>query len=124
MDVQQLSAKVYAAPGHSVAQDEYIPLFHSWIRDKRIATDKLLIDVADYKHVHHGPGIMLIAHEAHWAMDEAGGELTTHDAKRLHGFAWAPQAEEEAREDDSEAGVMLDTVAGPVPVGKSYVTYC
>jgi hypothetical protein len=35
----------------------------------------LLIDVADYRHVHNGPGVILIAHDAHYAMDAAGGRL-------------------------------------------------
>jgi hypothetical protein len=33
----------------------------------------LLIDVHDYSHVHHGPGILLVAHEANLSIDEAEG---------------------------------------------------
>jgi len=33
----------------------------------------LLIDVADYRHVQHGPGVILIAHDAHYAIDETDG---------------------------------------------------
>jgi hypothetical protein len=35
--------------------------------------DELLIDVADYRHVPYGPGVVLIAHDAHYAMDTAEG---------------------------------------------------
>ncbi len=108
MDVQQLSAKVYAAPGHSVAQDEYIPLFHAWIRDRRVAPDKLLIDVADYKHVHHGPGIMLVGHEAHWSMDEAGGELGMAYHRKRDPIGPAQPKLEEALRDLLEAAVALE----------------
>src|SRR5262249_40248078 len=37
--------------------------------------EELLIDVADYRHVPDGPGIVLIAHDAHYAMDMADGRL-------------------------------------------------
>src|SRR4030095_6743995 len=36
---------------------------------------ELLIDVADYLHVHHGPGIMLIGHEADYSLDNRAGRL-------------------------------------------------
>ena len=53
--------------------EAFIPLFHRWIQDQRL--QELLIDVADYRHVHHGPGVVLIAHDAHYAMDMAQGRL-------------------------------------------------
>jgi hypothetical protein len=34
--------------------EECIPIFHRWIQDQ--ALDEVLIDVADYRHVHHGRG--------------------------------------------------------------------
>jgi hypothetical protein len=51
--------------------ETFIPLFHRWIQDQRLP--ELLIDVADYRHVHHGPGVVLIAHDAHYVMDMAQG---------------------------------------------------
>ncbi|MDQ4076387.1 MAG: hypothetical protein M3220_09100, partial [Chloroflexota bacterium] len=33
----------------------------------------LLIDVADYKHVHHGPGVSLVGHEGDYAIDMGDG---------------------------------------------------
>jgi hypothetical protein len=47
-----------------------IPVFHSWIENQN--GDELLIDVADYRHVHGGPGIVLIGHEANYSLDNAG----------------------------------------------------
>ncbi|MEZ4702676.1 MAG: hypothetical protein R2834_20245 [Rhodothermales bacterium] len=55
------------SPGHVV------PVFHRWIREGR--TDIVLLDVADYRHVHRGPGIVLVGHEADFAVDSAGGTL-------------------------------------------------
>jgi hypothetical protein len=62
----------------SFAQEDLIPVFHKWIREDRLADtilDTILIDVADYRHVPHGPGVMLVAHEAHYGLDEGGGEI-------------------------------------------------
>lgn len=50
-----------------------IPIFHNWIQDQIF--DELLIDVADYRHVHHGPGLMLIGHEADYSLDQTDGVL-------------------------------------------------
>lgn len=72
MNVQQLSVKIFARSS-DIDQAALIPIFHDWIRDKRLGGDILLIDVADYRHVVDGPGVMLIAHEAHYGLDEAGG---------------------------------------------------
>jgi hypothetical protein len=74
MQVQQLGVKLFARDGAAVDQTELTPIFHRWIREDRLP-GRLLIDVADYRHVHHGPGIMIVGHEAHYAMDEAEGRL-------------------------------------------------
>jgi hypothetical protein len=50
-----------------------IPILHSWIQDQPF--DELLIDVADYRHVHHGPGLMLIGHQADYSLDQTDGVL-------------------------------------------------
>lgn len=78
MQVQQLGVKLFARDGATLDQAELTPIFHRWIREDRLGP-RLLIDVADYRHVHHGPGIMLVGHEAHYAMDEGEGRL---------GLAW------------------------------------
>ncbi len=43
--------------------------------DSNPATRELLIDVADYRHVPQGPGVVLIAHDAHYVMDLADDRL-------------------------------------------------
>jgi hypothetical protein len=53
--------------------DPVIPIFHGWIQSR--TTPELLIDVADYRHVHHGPGIVLIGHEADYSIDNTNGRL-------------------------------------------------
>ncbi|ETX06741.1 hypothetical protein [Candidatus Entotheonella palauensis] len=51
--------------------EAFIPVFHHWIQNQCL--EELLIDVADYRHVHNGPGVMLIAHDAHYAIDATDG---------------------------------------------------
>ncbi len=51
----------------------FINIFHAWVKDRR--TEDLLIDVHDYSHVHQGPGVVLVAHEAHYGMDRRDGRL-------------------------------------------------
>lgn len=48
-----------------------IPIFHKWIQQHSLPG--LLIDVADYRHVHQGPGILLISHEADYVFEQRGG---------------------------------------------------
>jgi hypothetical protein len=74
MLLQQLTAKLFASDGADVQLDRLIPVFQRWIRDGVFA-DHLLIDVADYSHVHDGPGLILIAHEAHLGIERVGGKL-------------------------------------------------
>jgi hypothetical protein len=51
---------------------DFIPVFHGWIQQQALP-GHLLIDVHDYSHVHHGPGILLVSHEANLSIDEAEG---------------------------------------------------
>ena len=74
MQAQQLSVKLFAADPGAVVMGAFAAIFHRWIQEKRIP-HQLLIDVADYQHVPDGPGIVLIAHQAHYAIDGERGPL-------------------------------------------------
>jgi hypothetical protein len=57
------------------------PVFHRWIQERRVPG--LLLDVADYKHVQDGPGIVLIGHDADYSLDLNGGRAgLVYDRKR------------------------------------------
>ena len=72
IELQHINIKLYL--NHRDADlASVIPVFHSWIQDQ--VFDELLIDVADYRHVHHGPGLMLIGHEADYSLDQTDGVL-------------------------------------------------
>lgn len=61
-----------AAPGFDIT--DAVPVFHRWIREHAVENE-LLIDVADYKHVVDGPGILLVGHEADYGLEVNDGKL-------------------------------------------------
>jgi len=84
-NVYRIGAKVFCTQGADLALEELIPIFHRWIQQKR--TSNLLIDVADYSHVPAGPGILLVAHEGNYMVDDLGGRrgLTFYRKQPLAG---------------------------------------
>ena len=73
MNVQHINIKFFLEHPEAVNLADYSTVFNSWIQKQ--ALDELLIDVADYLHVHNGPGIMLIGHEADYSLDNRAGRL-------------------------------------------------
>jgi hypothetical protein len=73
MDVQHINFKLFIENPERVNLADYAAVFNSWIQKQALA--ELLIDVADYLHVHNGPGIMLIGHEADYSLDNRAGRL-------------------------------------------------
>ena len=71
-DLVKLDLKVLASSESAAAPEEFIPVFHRWITERVLP--ELLIDVADYSHVHEGPGVLLVGHDAIYAYDESRGE--------------------------------------------------
>lgn len=73
VELQHINVKLaFEDPGH-IDLGGLIPVFHSWIQDQ--VCDELLLDVADYRHVPDGPGIILIGHEANYSVDNIEGRL-------------------------------------------------
>jgi hypothetical protein len=68
---QRISAKFFIENEVAVDLAAVIPMFHRWIRHR--AVPGLLVDVADYKHVPDGPGILLVGHEGDYAVDVRNG---------------------------------------------------
>lgn len=63
--VQHINVKVFATA--NAESDAVVKVFHRWIKDT--VCPEMLIDVAEYSHVPEGPGILLIAHEANYSLD-------------------------------------------------------
>lgn len=73
MDAYRWNVKLDFELATEIDLERLIPIFHRWIQER--ALDELLIDVADYRHVAQGPGVLLIAHDANYAVDEVDGRL-------------------------------------------------
>ncbi len=73
MNVQHINIKFFIENPESVNLADYSAVFNTWIQNHRL--EELLIDVADYLHVHNGPGLMLIGHEADYSLDNRAGRL-------------------------------------------------
>ena len=69
MELQKFGIKLYLTTNGSFDSKDFIPVFHNWIQDK-IVDDHLLIDVADYSHILDGHGVMLVAHEGNFSLDQ------------------------------------------------------
>ena len=70
---QRINAKLFAQIPTTVELQQLIPIFQRWIRNSLL--NGVLIDVIDYKHVHNGPGIILIGHEGDYSIDLTHGRL-------------------------------------------------
>ena len=73
MNIQHINIKLYLENEEAVNLADFAAVFNTWIQKQRL--EELLIDVADYLHVHNGPGIMLIGHEADYSLDNRAGRL-------------------------------------------------
>lgn len=51
----------------AVDLDRVIPVFHRWIQNQEL--DAMMIDVADYKHVQEGPGVIMLGHTDDFGID-------------------------------------------------------
>jgi hypothetical protein len=65
--------KIYARPDSTPDLAEAIPVFHRWIQQRTF--HELLIDVADYRHVPQGPGVLLVGYDAFRSLDSGGHGL-------------------------------------------------
>jgi len=74
MEFSRLGIKIFAANADAVRAKDFVPIFHSWIQ-KQCVENHQLIDVHDYSHIHHGPGILLVAHEGNFSTDMEDGKL-------------------------------------------------
>jgi hypothetical protein len=74
LDLQCVNVKLFVEnSAERLDLEPLIPVFHNWIQDQ--VFDELLIDVADYRHVPAGPGVMLIGHQANYSVDNTDDRL-------------------------------------------------
>jgi len=85
MQSEKLQIKFFAKTGAEFDIEAIVPVFHRFIREH--AFDELMIDVADYKHVKHGPGIVLIGDANDYYFDEGEGRPGLLFSRKRHGAA-------------------------------------
>jgi hypothetical protein len=65
--------KLFLENPEAVPLAAFTGVFQRWIQQK--ALKGLLIDVADYRHVFEGPGVILIGHESDYGIENRDGRL-------------------------------------------------
>jgi hypothetical protein len=79
---KRLSVKIHAANPEVLNLEAVSPVFQRWIQEK--AVEGVLIDVADYRHVPEGPGVLLIGHEGDYAVNEFDGRPGVQYMVKIH----------------------------------------
>lgn len=73
MQLQHVNVKLLVKNPEQADLEPLIPLFHSWIEGQIF--EELLLDVADYRHVPAGPGVVLIGHQGNYSVDNTDERL-------------------------------------------------
>lgn len=73
MTLQHVNIKLLAENPAQADLEPLIPIFHEWIQKQIFA--EMLLDVADYRHVPGGPGVMLIGLQADYSVDNTDERL-------------------------------------------------
>lgn len=113
MTPNRITIKFFIDPENEEPLPDLVPVFHRWIQED--AVPGLLIDVADYRHVPEGPGLLLVGHEVDYGLDYSHGRagfLTRRKRLFSGGLAqdlaqtldWAVTAAQQLRQD---AGLRL-----------------
>ena len=82
MELERFCLKFFARPDTDIDDEVFITIFHEWIRYQKLSG--VLLDVADYRHVPNGPGMMLITHEINFAMDRSDGRFGLFAQQKLN----------------------------------------
>jgi hypothetical protein len=72
-ELEKFAVKFFAENPDGVELGPGVPVFHRWIQTHSVPG--ILIDVADYRHVPEGPGVVLVGHEADYSLDRSEGPL-------------------------------------------------
>src|ERR1700681_869929 len=73
VQLEHVNVKLLLRNPEEVDLEPLIPVFHDWIRDQ--VGEGLLLDIADYRHVEAGPGVVLIGHEGNYSVDNTDNRL-------------------------------------------------
>ena len=85
MKSEKLQIKFFAKPNEHFELEGAVPVFHRFIREQLF--DELMIDVADYKHVQNGPGVVLVGDANDYYLDQGEGRCGLMFSRKRHGSA-------------------------------------
>ena len=71
MELQHFNVKIFVDGEVPVSGEDFINVFHRWTAEQSMP--EMMIDVADYRHVPNGPGVVMVGHEADYYMDHTDG---------------------------------------------------
>jgi len=74
MQLQHVNVKFLVQNPEEVDLEPLIPVFHGWIQEQP-GGEELLLDIADYRHVPAGPGVVLIGHQGNYSVDNTDNRL-------------------------------------------------
>jgi len=72
MELSRFGLKLFVTDPAAMQERNFVPIFHSWIQKQAVEKHQL-IDVHDYSHIHHGPGILLVGHEGNFSTEMGEG---------------------------------------------------
>ena len=70
MDLFRINVKFFLE-NWTVSPEDTFRTFNGWISN---SPDEVLIDVADYSHIHAGPVTLLVGHDANYSIDNSNGK--------------------------------------------------
>ena len=73
MQLQHVNMKLLVQNPEAVDLEVLIPIFHNWIQEQPFP--EKLLDVADYRHVPEGPGVVLIGYQGDYSVDNTDNRL-------------------------------------------------
>ena len=113
MEANRILFKIFTKT--HVELESFVPVFHRFIREQ--VFDELAIDVADYAHVHEGPGVVLIGHAFDYYLDLRGGRLGLVYLRKRD----APAPEERVK-DAARRALRMARMLEPAVEGLSFKT--
>jgi len=72
MELQFFVIKIPVTGQLGIDPEKVVDVFHEWVAGQTMP--EILVDVAELLHVHHGPGVIAVGHEADYALDHTGGQ--------------------------------------------------
>jgi len=72
MNLQHITFKIFVDGKLTADWEQFINIFHGWVATQSMP--EMMIDVADYRHVPNGPGVVMVGRDADYYMDNTAGK--------------------------------------------------